>query len=105
MIVEILNGIYGVIAKNANGYLTKKGAGPWDYKILAKDIGFGIIAFGIGFGAKQLLNIDLTETQILNSAVYMLLTQVVDKWYYAIKEKITTKNLPDGNKNKFKFLG
>ena len=98
---EIINGLYGVFLKNFNGYLTKKQAGKYDWKLLAKDVGYGVIAFGIGYSAKSILGLDLAEAQILNSAGYMLLTQLADKWFNAVYAKIKTWKA----KTKFKFFG
>ena len=99
--MNILPIIYGIVWKNLQGYLTKKGSGTWNWKKAVPDVFYGVAAGVIVYGLQFWLGISVTEDAILSSALFMGLTHAIDKWWNAVAMKF---NLFGKGDSKFNFF-
>lgn len=91
MLEGVVQAFGAYMLRVATGYLTKKGAGPFNWKRAGKTLIFAVVAFGLG----QLANVPPETATSLPA--YAGITWVLEKWYDAVVKKVKDK--------KFKFLG
>lgn len=87
--MSFINAIIGVAIKNINGYLTSRKAKDYDYKILIQDAISGCLAFGLAYGLQAGFNIEMPEDVIVQAPIYIFLTDVISRWFNAIKAKMS----------------
>ena|SRR3990167_5237304 len=88
----LLQAIYGVISKNLLGFLSKANTGSYNFKKLAEDIGYGIVAVATIYGVQYFFGIELPEDAVSGTLVYMAGTWLIDKVIGTVYQKFTNPN-------------